>query len=645
MSSPMKIKQSMTSVDIAVVINELKSLEECSVRSLFMPTRDIMIMELLCGNDVRHLLLEGGRRIHLTRRVLTTESIKVSKLFRRFLDGAKIVRLDQVDMERIVFLVFKKGSKQYTLYLELLPRGVIALVNEEGKVVAVNKKLKAKDRVISVGRSYIPPPSLPNIASIDQAKLFELSRKSDKTVGQFFVRDLGLPPEIVNEVLSEEVRSARVSSLSPEVLVDLISRVRHALEEIIRNPKPCALVLSGSMIWFFPYRPSKLPEGVELVEYGAMNMLLDDYFSQLDQALVKEKEVMKLKEAEVLVEETLKEAEKNLEEMSRRYSDVVKALELFEKYYYEIETLWECSRRIVKERGWDFLGECGSVSGEPREGSITIKLPEGSVKLLLYEDIKQQYAKLRRNCEHLREKFSKAIETVKELRRKLEELVQQRNSLEKLKVRSKRMTWFSKFLWIETSGGFLAIGGRDASQNEAIVRKYLESRDIFMHADVHGAAVFVILAKGREVPEKDLNEVASLAASYSKAWKAGLSSADVFWVYGDQVKLSAPAGEYLPKGSFMVYGQRNYIRGVRLMIGIGVIYLGDDQYDIIVGPPDLVKSRAMAYVVVVPGDLNIDKAAEEIREHIVRKCPDVRGLTTRDIMRLLPGKLRIVEKG
>ncbi len=641
----MKVKQGMTSVDIAVVVGELKFLEGCSVRSLLMPTRDVMIVELLCGNDLKYLLLEGGRRIHLTRGVLTTESVKLSKLFRRFLDGAKLVGLGQVDMERVVFLVFKRGAKQYVLYLELLPRGVIALVDEEGKVIAVNKKLEAKDRVITVGRSYVLPPSPPTIAKVDQAKLFELSQKSTKTVGQFFVRDLGLPPEVVNEVLSEEERSTKVSNLSPEVLADLVSRVQHALEEIIKNPKPYALILSGNMIGFFPYRPSKLPEGAELVEYGTMNALLDDYFSQLDQALVKEREVTELREAEVLVEKTLEEAEKNLEEMSRRYSDAAKVLELFEKYYYEIETLWECSRRVVKERGWDFLGECGPVSGEPREGSVTIGLPEGSVKLLLYEDIKQQYAKLRRDFEHLRGKLSKATETVKGLRRKLEEIAQQRILLEKLKVRSKRMTWFSKFLWVETSGGFLAIGGRDASQNEAIVRRYLEPRDIFMHADIHGAAVFVVLAKGREVPEKDLNEVACLAASYSKAWKAGLSSADVFWVYGDQVKLSAPAGEYLPKGSFMVYGQRNYIRGVKLVLGIGVIYLDDDQYDIIVGPPDLVKSRAMAYVVVTPGDLNIDKAAEEIREHIIRKCPDVRGLTARDIMRLLPGRLRIVEKG
>lgn len=643
MSPPVKAKQGMSSVDVAVVVRELRSLEGCSVRSLLMPTKDVIVMELACGDDVRYLLMEGGRRIHLTKRVLTTESVRVVKLFRRFLEGAKLVGVGQIDLERVVFLVFRRGARQYILHVELLPRGLIALVNEEGKIVAVNKKFEARDRVVSVGRSYTPPPSLPNIMSVDPVKLSELSREPGRTVGQFFVRDLGLPPELVNEVLSEEERSARVSDLSSEVLAGLISRVRRALEEIIENPRPCALTLSGNMIGFFPYRPLKLPDGAELVAYDSMNALLDDYFSQLDQLLVKEREMAELKSAEVAVEKTLKEAEESLEGLSRRYNDVARTLELFERYYYDIESLWECSRKVVKERGWDYLKECGPVSGEPKDGSVTFELPEGALKLLLYEGVDQQYARLRREFEHLREKISKAAETVKDLRRKLEELVVRRRSLEELKVRSRRVTWFSKFLWIETSGGFLAIGGRDASQNEVIVRKYLGARDIFMHADVHGAAVFAVLAKGREVPEKDLNEVAHLAASYSKAWKAGLSSVDVFWVYGDQVKLSAPAGEYLPKGSFMVYGQKNYIRGVRLVLGIGVMYVGD-QYDIFIGPPDLVKSRASAYVVVVPGDLDVEKAAEEIREHLVRRCPDVRGLTTRDVVKLLPGKVKVVEK-
>ncbi|MEM2288546.1 MAG: fibronectin-binding domain-containing protein, partial [Sulfolobales archaeon] len=111
----------------------------------------------------------------------------------------------------------------------------------------------------------------------------------------------------------------------------------------------------------------------------------------------------------------------------------------------------------------------------------------------------------------------------------------------------------------------------------------------------------------------------------------------------EQVGLAAPSGEYLPRGSFMVYGQKNYIRSVKLMLSMGIVYL-DDSYDLIVGPPELVESRSVVSVTVVPGETGVDEAAKEIRDYFVQKCPDVKGLTARDIVKLLPGKIRIVSR-
>jgi len=31
-----------------------------------------------------------------------------------------------------------------------------------------------------------------------------------------------------------------------------------------------------------------------------------------------------------------------------------------------------------------------------------------------------------------------------------------------------------------------------------------------------------------------------------------------YWIHPDQVKKSAPSGEFLPKGSFTIEGQRNF---------------------------------------------------------------------------------------
>jgi predicted ribosome quality control (RQC) complex YloA/Tae2 family protein len=36
------------------------------------------------------------------------------------------------------------------------------------------------------------------------------------------------------------------------------------------------------------------------------------------------------------------------------------------------------------------------------------------------------------------------------------------------------------------------IGGRDAQQNELIVKRYMKASDVYVHADLHGASSVVI---------------------------------------------------------------------------------------------------------------------------------------------------------
>ena len=113
-------------------------------------------------------------------------------------------------------------------------------------------------------------------------------------------------------------------------------------------------------------------------------------------------------------------------------------------------------------------------------------------------------------------------------------------ALEQVKVPERRvkkeLKWFEKLRWFLSSDGFLVVGGRDASTNEIVVKRYLESNDIYLHSDIHGAPSVVIKSMGKEIPENTINEAASLAASFSSAWGKRFGSQDVYWVHPDQVQ-------------------------------------------------------------------------------------------------------------
>ncbi|CAM0135522.1 hypothetical protein VKS41_005168 [Umbelopsis sp. WA50703] len=138
--------------------------------------------------------------------------------------------------------------------------------------------------------------------------------------------------------------------------------------------------------------------------------------------------------------------------------------------------------------------------------------------------------------------------------------------------------WFEKFLWFISTENYLVIAGRDMQQNELLVKRYLGKDDIYVHADLHGAASVIIKNSnpGHEIPPTTLHQAGIMSVCQSKAWEAKIVTS-AYWVNPDQVSKSAPTGEYLTTGSFMIRGKKNYLPPVQLVYGFGYLFKLDDS--------------------------------------------------------------------
>ncbi|CAO3640297.1 unnamed protein product [Cunninghamella blakesleeana] len=140
--------------------------------------------------------------------------------------------------------------------------------------------------------------------------------------------------------------------------------------------------------------------------------------------------------------------------------------------------------------------------------------------------------------------------------------------------------WFEKFLWFVSSEGYLVIAGRDMQQNEMLVKRYLSKGDVYIHADLHGAASVVIKNRpdcaDQPIPPSTLFQAGTMSVCQSKAWDAKIVTS-AYWVYPDQVSKSAPSGEYLPTGSFMIRGKKNFLPPVQLVYGFGYLFKLDES--------------------------------------------------------------------
>ena len=110
-----------------------------------------------------------------------------------------------------------------------------------------------------------------------------------------------------------------------------------------------------------------------------------------------------------------------------------------------------------------------------------------------------------------------------------------------------------------------------------------------MHADVHGAATVVIrnymsLPAGKTTethPESgiallSLQQAAVFSLCHSVSWDNNLIN-KVYWVHSHQVSKTAPTGEYLPTGSFMIRGKKNFLTPFRLEMGLCLLFQVSDQ--------------------------------------------------------------------
>ncbi|KAG0225379.1 hypothetical protein BGW42_004465 [Actinomortierella wolfii] len=187
-----------------------------------------------------------------------------------------------------------------------------------------------------------------------------------------------------------------------------------------------------------------------------------------------------------------------------------------------------------------------------------------------YYDIKKQSAiKHEKTMAHANKAFKSAEKKI------WQDLKEKRITTTIQRIR--KPYWFEKFMWFITSENYLVIAGREMQQNEMIVKRYMKKNDIYVHADIHGAATVVIKnPTDQPVPPNTLFQAGIMSICQSKAWDNKVVTS-AYWVHADQVSKTAPSGEYLTTGSFMIRGKKNFLPPVQLVYGFGFLFKLDEQ--------------------------------------------------------------------
>ncbi len=273
------------------------------------------------------------------------------------------------------------------------------------------------------------------------------------------------------------------------------------------------------------------------------------------------------------------------------------------------------------------------IKGKVEEEEVRVEL---DIRKTVAENAAYYYEKAKK----ARKKIPSLIEAIEKTKREIEkaELECESRKTEKRKKKRER-DWYEKFHWFFSSDGFLVLGGKDAGTNQALVRRYMEDKDLFFHADIKGGSVVIIKSQGKEIPEQTKKEAAEFAASFSKAFSLGLGGITVYSARPEQVKTAAKAGEFLPKGGFVIVGEREWYKAMPVRVAVSY---DSEKHRVVSGPESAIRNNYKKYILVVPGDVEKGQLAKKIKKILEEMFGEE--VDINEILQMLPpGKGRIKE--
>ena len=652
----------LSGIELRYLVNEIKSKINPAyyVSSINAVTKPSFLFKMHHPKDPDIMLMVSTKGIWITRlKFESFEENKMINILKAELERAKIESIEQLGSERIITVKFRHlDEKVRYMVVEFFGDGNIVLCDGNMQIMGILKPIEVRHRMLKIGFRYAPPPprgiDVYDI-TLEQLQAMREDKQSDSLdVVKWIGRKISIPKKYVEEIaIRAGISSLTVGQLSEEDMERLYEIIKEIISDIVSEKSHQPYVILGQnekAIDAIPIKTAhlsklnvkKTPSYMDAVDEVLSNDLMD---------LGRNIRTIEIDERITALQHDVAEQIK-AKELVLSKANLIRnvAHKLMQLSYQGVQSITESSvNKLLAENSANIILEKGLKYLEILEELILIESNLPKLSSALFTRAKEM------------ERGNTAIEQSKaRLEAQIQELRNQTISVRK-KIIIKQQTskeWYERYRWFITTDGLLAIGGRDASSNSAIIRKHLTENDIVFHAEVHGSPFFIIKNTGNlEETGLSLQQVAVATVSFSRAWKDGISSADAYWVTPDQIKKGAPPGQYVPKGSFVIEGKRNYMKGLELRMAIGVARL-ENRYTVVCGPADAVKKSAIIYAILLPGGLQPLNVAKKIKSEFVRILGTssnnedlvdfVKTIMLEDFLRLMPSgqsKISLIANG
>jgi predicted ribosome quality control (RQC) complex YloA/Tae2 family protein len=649
----------LSGIELQYLVNEIQSRVISSsssgyyVSNINAITKSSLFLRLHHPMHEDVMLVISTRGIWITRLKFKPvgENNNLERIAQKELERAKLELIEQAGSERIVSLKFRQLDGKVRIVVgEFFGNGNLIICDENMQIIAILNPIEVRHRTLSVGLRYAYPPAKGvDVFKITLDQMLSLKNEAKNLdVLRWIGRNISMPKKFVEEVTKRA--GVQVTKLAAQLSDHEVSKIYETVKNFVNdvstgnNHEPIVIMQNDKPQEALPIITQEAAAAAAAAENIKKNFKkVASYMDAVDEVLSNEildigrsSRTVELDREIAVLEHDLEEQNKAKETVLQKAAAIRKlAKELMALSYRSTDKIDEVlaahSASIVTEKGVKYM----DVAGEQVEMHPSL----AKVSSMLFARAKE----MERGNTSIEEGRAKILAQIEKLR-------SETAAIHKKVIIKEQISkeWYERYRWFITTDGLLAIGGRDASSNSALIRKHLTEHDIVFHAEVHGSPFFIIKNAAAFITAQEgkidssLQQVAQATISFSRAWRDGLSSADAYWVMPEQLKKGAPTGQFLPKGSFVIEGKRSYFKGVEIRLAIGLVQLNGRE-TLVCGPEEAIKKRSIFYAVLLQGGMDPMNVAKKVKSEFVKIADNnikiaesIKHISFDDFVRALP---------
>jgi predicted ribosome quality control (RQC) complex YloA/Tae2 family protein len=369
--------KSLSSLELHFMIEELKQLEGSRVDNIYQKGKEEFLIQLFKSNVGKKLLkiIVGKSFFIATMKEEMESNSGFCMLLRKYLEGAYLDSIAQVEPERIAKLTFSlKEGQQLQLYVELFGKGNVILCKDNVTIIDALNHQVFKDRKVEPKAEYKHPQLQYNIFSLDSEFLESmLSSSSKESLVKSLAIELGM-----GGVYSEEACASSISNKSakPHEITKTEQQVllKSINDLLSRKLDPIVMTEDGVVKDVLPF-PLKSLQGKEQQQFSSFSEAIA-YFNEHKSPDTTTSFDVRLEEIKRIIEQQ----EKNIQDLEKEEGEQRLKAELIYSNYVQLTALLTELKEISKKHSWQDIKE--KLKGHtlikdvhPKDKSITIEFP------------------------------------------------------------------------------------------------------------------------------------------------------------------------------------------------------------------------------------------------------------------------------